>query len=460
MTKGNEMQQNMRQTQNWENMQSKLQLIHEKAKADRKLKFTTLLHHVYEIDCLKKAYFSVKRDAAPGLDRRTWKSYGEDLEGNLQDLSERLKRGAYRAKPVKRVYIPKADGKQRPLGIPVLEDKIVQRAVVEVLNAIYEADFLGFSYGFRPRRNQHRALDALYAAIMTKKVNWILDADISDFFSTISHKWMVEFVEHRIADKRVVRLIQKWLNAGVLEDGEVRRSEEGTPQGGSASPLLANIYLHYVYDQWIEQWRNTKAKGEVAVVRFADDTIVGFQYKEDALEFQEELKQRLGKFGLKLHPEKTRLIEFGRFAARDRERRGEGKPETFTFLGFRHICSTDKKGRFTILRETIKKRLIAKAKQVRSELRRRINDPIIEVGEWLKKVLQGHYQYYGVPRNWKAMGHYHYLITRAWHATLSRRSQKGYLNWERYRPLIDRWLPRPKLHHPHPLTRFQCQHPR
>jgi Retron-type reverse transcriptase len=324
------------------------------------LRFTALLHHVYNPETLREAYFRLKREAAPGVDRATWRQYGEALEDNLQDLSGRLKRGAYRAKPVRRVFLPKADGRQRPLGVTALEDKLVQRATVEVLNAIYETDFLGFSYGFRPGRSQHDALDARYTGLLTRKVNWVLDMDIRGFFDAIDHGWLVKFVERRIADRRVVRLIQKWLNAGVLEDGTRTRSEQGTPQGGSASPLLANIYLHYVFDLWVQRWRRTQARGDVIVVRYADDAVVGFQHKSDAERFRAELAERLSKFALELHPDKTRLIEFGPFTASNRRRRGQGKPETFDFLGFTHICGKKRSnGRFTVLRQTMRKRLQA-----------------------------------------------------------------------------------------------------
>ena len=332
LPKENKKQQNILRTQCREGVLSKLRLIHQKAKVDKKMKFTTLMHHIYNIDTLRLSYLEIKRNAAPGVDQETWKSYGKDLEENLQDLAERLKCGAYRAKPVRRVYIPKADGKLRPLGVTALEDKVVQRAAVMVLNTIYEVDFEGSSYGFRPKRSQHQALDAIYMGISTKKVNYVFDADIRDFFNKINREWLIKFIEHRIADRRVVRLIQKWLNAGILEEGKIIYNEQGTPQGSSASPLLANVFLHYVYDLWVLHWGKHEARGEVFVVRFADDTVVGFQYESDAKKFQEDLKERLLKFGLELHPEKTRLIEFGRFAAENRLKRGEGKPETFTFL--------------------------------------------------------------------------------------------------------------------------------
>ena len=419
------------------------------------MRFTALLHHVYDLEMLRWAYLGLKREAAPGIDGETWRHYGEALEENLQDLADRLKRGAYRAKPVRRVYIPKADGRQRPLGVTSLEDKLVQRATVEVLNAIYEADFLGFSYGFRPGRSQHQALDALYAGLLTRQVNWVLDVDIRGFFDAIDHGWLVKFVEHRIADRRVVRLIQKWLNAGVLEEGKRTRVTEGTPQGGSASPLLANLYLHYVFDLWIQAWRRKRARGDVIVVRFADDIVLGFQNQSEAERFRQELAERLGQFGLELHPEKTRLLEFGPMAAANRKRRGQGKPETFDFLGFTHICARKRSnGRFTVLRQTIGKRLQAKLGEVKAELRRRMHDPIPEVGKWLRSVVGGHFRYYGVPMNAPALYLFRFQVGRLWHRTLSRRSQNGRLPWDRMRRLIGRYLPPARVCHPYPLRRL------
>lgn len=455
LAKGNLQQQNAPRTPSRQGVHSALERVRQAARRDRTVRFTALLHHVYDPDMLREAYFSLEREAAPGVDRVTWRQYGEALEANLQDLSERLKRGAYRAKPVRRVFIPKADGRQRPLGVTALEDKLVQRATVEVLNSIYETDFLGFSYGFRPGRSQHNALDALYTGLLTRKVNWVLDMDIRGFFDAIDHGWLVKFVEHRIADRRVVRLIQKWLNAGVLEDGTRTRSEQGTPQGGSASPLLANIYLHYVFDLWVQRWRRTQARGDVIVVRYADDAVVGFQYESDARRFQTELAERFSKFALELHPDKTRLIEFGPFAASERERRGQGKPETFNFLGFTHICAKKRSnGRFTVLRQTIRKRLQAKLKQVKTELRRRLHDPVPEVGKWLGAVVRGHVRYYGVPMNARAIGLFRHQVGWLWYRSLRRRSQKTRLTWERMRRLIDRWLPPARVCHPYPLRRL------
>ncbi len=453
--KGNLRQQNAPWTQSQNGAPSALERIRQAARRDRKKRFTTLLHHIYNLEALERAYLGLKRQAAPGVDGETWKHYGEALEANLRDLSDRLKRGAYRAKPVRRVYIPKADGRQRPLGVTALEDKLVQRATVEVLNAIYETDFLGFSYGFRPGRSQHNALDAVYAALMRKKVNWVLDVDIRGFFDAINHGWLLKFVEHRIADRRVVRLIQKWLNAGVLEDGKRTQNEEGTPQGGSASPLLANLFLHYVFDLWVHSWRQKQTDGDVTVVRFADDIVIGFQRKADAERFWKELTERFRKFQLELHPEKTRLLEFGRFAAENRKAQGQGKPETFDFLGFTHICGKTWKTRsFTVLRQTIRKRLQAKLREVKVELKRRMHAPIPELGEWLRSVVGGHIRYYGVPTNGVALATFRYRVGRLWHHALSRRSQKGRVPWDRMLRIIKRWLPPARISHPYPLRRL------
>jgi RNA-directed DNA polymerase len=455
LAKGNLQQQNASRTPRRNDAPSALERVRQAAEKDKKLRFTALLHHIYNVEMLRTAYFSLKKEASPGVDGETWRHYGEGLEANLQDLSERLKRGAYRAKPVRRVFIPKADGRQRPLGVTALEDKVVQRAAVEVLNAIYETDFLGFSYGFRPGRSQHQALDALYVGLLTRKVNWVLDVDIKGFFDAISHEWLVKFVEHRIADRRVVRLIQKWLNAGVLEDGKRIRVEEGTPQGGSASPLLANIYLHYVFDLWIHAWRRKRAHGDVIVVRYADDIVIGFRDRADADQFRAELAERMKRFHLELHPEKTRLLEFGPFAIHDRQRRGAGKPETFNFLGFTHICAKKRSnGMYTVLRQTMRKRLQAKRNEVKAELRRRMHEPITEQGQWLQAVVRGHLRYYGVPMNSPALTLFRLRVGRLWHRALSRRSQNGRVLWERMQRLITRWLPLAKVCHPYPLRRM------
>jgi len=452
--KGSSREQNALRTQSRGGAPSALERVREAARKDRRQRFTALLHHVYDIERLRQAYLALKRDAAAGVDGQTWRSYGEDLEVNLQDLAGRLKRGAYRAKPVRRAFIPKADGRQRPLGVPALEDKIVQRAVVEVLNAIYETDFLGFSYGFRPGKSPHRALDALTVGIERRRVNGVLDADIRGFFDALDHGWLVKFLEHRIADRRVVRLIQKWLRAGVLEDGERRRSEKGTVQGGSVSPLLANVYLHYVFDLWVQWWRRTQAHGEVIVVRFADDFVVGFQHRHEAERFWRELGERFARFGLELHPDKTRLIEFGRFADANRRRRGGGKPETFDFLGFTHSCGKTRRGRFTVLRKTMRKRRQAKLREVKDQLRRRLHDSIPEQGRYLRSVVAGHCRYYGVPFNGPQITAFRHEVGRLWWRNLRRRSQKHRMPWERMRRYIDRWLPSATICHPYPSQRL------
>jgi group II intron reverse transcriptase/maturase len=436
-------------------VQQALGRVRRAAQKDQGLRFTALLHHIYNPDSLREAYFSLIRDAAPGVDGQTWRQYGENLEASLQELSDRLKHGAYRAKPTRRAYLPKPDGRQRPLGVTALEDKIVQRAMVEVLNAIYEVDFLGFSYGFRPGRSPHQALDALYTGLLTRKVNWVLDADIRGFFEAIDRGWLIQFLEHRMADQRVLRLIRKWLNAGVLEDGKRTSSETGTVQGGSISPLLANVYLHYVFDLWVQQWRNRHAKGDVIVVRYADDFIVGFQSKTEAEAFLVALRERWAHFGLEPHPDKTRIIEFGSFADRNRRGRGQGKPETFNFLGFTHICSRKRSnGKFTVLRQTQRSRLQAKLAEIKAELKGRMHDPVPQVGQWLGSVLRGHLQYYGVPMNVAALHLFRFQIARLWHRTLCRRSQKGRVLWERMKRLIECYLPPIRVCHPYPLKRM------
>ncbi len=454
-TKGNLQEHNALRTQGRVGAPSALERVRQVAREDQKQRFTTLLHHVYDIERLRAAFLGLKRDAAAGVDGQTWRHYREALEGHLQDLSARLKRGAYRAQPVRRVFIPKRDGRQRPLGVPVLEDKLVQRAVVEVLNAIYEQDFLGFSYGFRPKRSPHQALDALTVGITTKKVNWVLDADLRNFFDTLKHAWLVQFIEHRVADKRIVRLIQKWLAAGVLEDGKRIHSEVGTVQGGSISPLLANIYLHYVFDLWVQRWRQKQARGDVIVVRWADDFVVGFQHRVEAERFSTELRERLARFGLELHPEKTRLIEFGRFARQARGGRGDGgAPGTFNFLGFTHSCGKTRKGGFTVLRQTMRTRWQAKLQAVKAELRARLHDPIPIVGAYLRSVVLGHVHYYGVPMNGPAICAFRRAVGRLWWRVLRRRSQGNHLPWRRMRPVVARWLPPAHICHPYPLIRL------
>lgn len=440
---------------------NELDRIREAAGRDKNLRFTNLMHHITK-EILRDAYSELKRNAATGVDGVTWQEYGEGLEGRITDLHDRVQSGRYRAKPSKRVWIPKPDGRQRPIGIAALEDKIVQQAVVWVLSPIYEVEFLGYSYGFRPERSQHNALDAIWVGITQRKVNWVLDADIKGFFDTIKHAWLKKFLECRIADPRIIRLIQKWLRAGVSEEGEWSKTEVGTPQGSVISPLLSNIYLHYVLDQWVSEWRKSKASGEVIIVRYADDFVMGFQYRREAEGFLEEMKKRFAEYGLEIHSEKTRLIEFGRFAEANRAERGEGKPETFDFLGFTHICSrTRRDNRFTIRRQTIAKRLRAKLKAVREKLMCRRHEPVPALGKWLRSVVQGHLNYFAVPGNKKAIDAFRTEINRAWLAALWRRSQKSRnLTWDRMHRLIKTWIPTTRIQHPYPNQRLCVNYPR
>lgn len=451
----NPSKRNGTQAQDWIILPNELDRIRYAAQRNRKEQFISLWHHVHDINRLRRSFHKLKRDSAAGIDGSTWKEYGKNLEDNLKKLSERLRKGAYRARAVKRTYIPKGDGRQRPIGIPVLEDKIVQRAMVEVLNAIYEVDFLGFSYGFRLGRNQHNALDAVVEAIEGRKVNWVLDLDIRGFFDAIDHEWLLKFVEHRIKDKRVIRHIRKWLNAGVMEDGQWYKTDEGTPQGGSISPLLANIYLHYVFDLWANSWRNRKASGDVIMVRFADDMVLGFQYKHEAMRFLEELKSRFRKFNLEVNTEKTSLLEFGRYAVERRKERGKGKPDTFDFLGFTHICSKSRRGKFTVLRKTSAKKLRNKLAELKKTMRERLHWCIPDLGKWLKSVITGHCRYYGVPWNGKSLTRFRAEISRMWCRSLRRRSQKHRITWKRMSRIAKKWLPIPFICHPYPLERMR-----
>jgi len=434
--------------------------VREAARKDKRAQFTALLHHV-TLAQLQDSFHALKREAAPGVDGTTWHEYETDLVAKLTNLHGQVHAGTYRAQPSKRTYIPKADGRQRPLGIAALEDKIVQHAVVTVLNAIYEEDFLGFSYGFRPGRGQHDALDALWVGIMRKRVNWVLDADIRDFFGTIDHGWMVKFLRHRIADRRILRLTQKWLRAGVSEDGTWAPTEVGTPQGAVASPLLANVYLHYAFDLWVRRWRRRSATGDMIVVRYADDAVLGFEHRSDAERFLQDWRERLRQFGLELHPDKTRLIEFGRHAAEQRKRRGEGKPETFDFLGFTHVCGTTREtGRFIVKRQTIRKRLSATLKALKAKLRRRMHLPVVQLGRWLRSVVQGWFNYHAVPGNMDSLNAFRSQVIRYWFRALRRRGQRRPLTWARFLRLVGRWLPSARILHPHPNVRFDATHPR
>jgi group II intron reverse transcriptase/maturase len=433
--------------------------VRKAAKEHKEMKFTALLHHL-TVDLLGESFYALKRGAAPGVDGVRWQEYETGLEGRLVDLHSRVHRGAYRASPSRRAYIPKADGRQRPLGIAALEDKIVQQAVVTILNAIYEEDFLGFSYGFRPGRSQHQALDALSYALTQKRVNYVLDADIRGFFDSISHDWMLRFVQHRVADRRILRLIQKWLKAGVLEEGRWSETEMGTPQGAVISPLRANIYLHYVFDLWVQAWRKKHARGDMIVLRYADDTLLGFQHQAEADRFLESFRERLAKFGLELHPDKTRRIEFGRYAERDRKQRGEGKPETFDFLGFTHISGKNRRGFFTVKRRTVAKRLRAKLQEIKQQLPRRRHHPVAQTGKWLRSVVQGYFNYHAVPGNLDSLGTFRERLKRLWRRQLLHRSQRHHRRPSRLARLADRWLPQPRVLHPWPTQRFAASHPR
>jgi len=459
-TKGNTLQTATPRTQRRTRVSIGLERVREVARRERRARFTALLHHV-TVDLLRESLYALKRGAAPGVDGQTWEQYEVGLEDRLTDLHGRVQGGTYRAQPSRRVYIPKPDGRERPIGIATLEDKIVQHAVVTVLNQIYEEDFVGFSYGFRPGRSQHDALDALWVGIMGKKVNWVLDADIQGFFDTIDHGWLLKFIEHRIADRRMLRLIRKWLRAGVSEDGRWSRTEVGTPQGAVASPLLANVFLHYVLDLWAQQWRTHHAEGDAIIVRYADDFVMGFQYRREAERFLRSLRERTRKFGLALHPEKTRLIEFGRFAAKNRRQRGERKPETFDFLGFTHICGIKRwsKG-FIVKRKTTAKRLRAKLKEIRRTLHRGRHRPLPTQGAWLGRVVRGYFNYHAIPGNAAALETFHAQAVRAWLHALRRRSQRHRMPWRRFRRHVDRWLPRPRILHPYPNRRFYAKHPR
>jgi group II intron reverse transcriptase/maturase len=435
--------------------------VRQAARRDKQVRFTALLHHVTPL-LLWTSFHDLKRQASPGVDGVTWEEYGDDgLMGRLEDLYDRIHRGTYRAQPSKRAWIPKPDGRQRPLGIACLEDKIVQQAVKTVLEPIYEEDFVGFSYGFRPGREPHNALDALWVGMTQRKVNWVLDADICGFFDAIDHEWLEKFVAHRVADRRILRLIRKWLRAGVSEDGTWSKSTVGTPQGAVISPLLANIYLHYVLDLWAQQWRQRHAKGDVIIVRYADDFVMGFQHRTEAEHFLRELQERLQKFGLQLHPDKTRLIEFGRFAAERRGKRGQGKPDTFAFLGFTHYCGTTRKGAFTVKRQSIAKRMRAKLQEIKARLLRLLHVPLDDVGRWLRSVVQGWFNYHAVPGNSPCLDAFRTQVGRLWLGVIRRRSQKGdRWSWEKMSRLLRRWLPRARILHPYPNQRLVVNGPR
>jgi RNA-directed DNA polymerase len=456
---GNASQQSTCRAQDRESVSQALERIRQAARQRKKEKLTALFHHL-TIDLLEDAFNELKKDAAAGVDGLTWREYDANLERNLEGLHARLHRGAYRALPSRRVYIPKPDGRQRPLAVAALEDKIVQRATVAVLNTIYEEDFLGFSYGFRPGRGTHDALDALCVGINSRKVNFILDADIQSFFDTVSHEWLIRFAEHRIGDPRVIRLIRKWLKAGVLEDGVVMDSDTGTGQGSVISPMLANIYLHHVIDLWAQRWRRREAAGDMIIVRYADDMIVGFEHETDARRFLDAMCERLEKFALSFHPDKTRLIEFGRYAADRRDRRGLGKPESFSFLGFTFICGKSRQGTFLLTRKTRRDRMRAKLRAIKQEMRRRMHQPIPVQGKWLQQIVGGYFNYHAVPTNSRALHAFRHSVAELWQRSLRRRSQKHSMSWQRFTQLANDWLPKPRILHPWPERRFAVKHSR
>jgi group II intron reverse transcriptase/maturase len=457
--KGKAISSTTRRAQDRESVSPGLERLRQFVKVNRNVPLTALLHHM-DVDLLRWSYFALKRNAAAGVDGRTWDAYGEGLEANLADLHERVHRGAYRALPSRRRMIPKPDGRERPLGIASIEDKILQRAMVEILNSIYEQEFLGFSYGFRPGRSQHDALDAIWVGISNTAVNWIVDSDIRSFFDTVSHDWMLRFIEYRIADRRILRLIRKWLKVGVLEGTVLTASESGTPQGSVISPLMANVYLHFVFDLWAQQWRRRHAHGNMIVVRYADDLVTGFEHEADARAFLADLWARLEAFGLELHPEKTRLIEFGRHARKNRKDRGMGKPETFTFLGFTHICGQSRRGKFLLWRKSRRDRMRAKLQEVKTDLHRKMHETLSAQGRWLRSVVIGYFNYHAVPTNSSALSAFRYHVVQLWWRTLRRRSQVDRTTLKVMLRLAQRWLPLPRILHPWPNQRFAVKHPR
>jgi len=452
-TKGNAPQAHSRRTQGRGCESQGLWRIRQAARRDRRTRFTALLHHITPA-LLRASYWELNRLAVPGMDGETWVEYGKHVVARIEDLHERVQRGTYRAKPSKRAWIPKAGG-QRPLGIAALEDKIVQQAVRRVLEEIFEVEFLGFSYGFRPGRSAQNALDALWVGLMGRRINWVLDCDIRGFFDAIDHEWLIKFIEHRVGDRRVLRLIRKWLRAGVSEEGKWSKTVVGTPQGSVISPFLANVYLHYVLDLWVTHWRKHHARGDVIVVRYADDFVIGFQHRLEAERCLQELKERLGKFGLELHPEKTRLIEFGRFAAERRSKAGLGKPETFSFLGFTHYCGKTRKGAFTIKRQSMVKRMRAKLLEIKAQLKRHMHGTVAEMGAWLRSVVWGWLNYHAVPGNSLSLGRFRNEVGRIWFGVLRRRSQKfRRRRWQYMARLIRYWLPPARILHPYPNERL------
>jgi group II intron reverse transcriptase/maturase len=449
-------ERNTLRMQDREGVLTHLERVGQRARERRQEKFVNLLSHI-KVPLLREAFARLRKDAAPGVDGIVWQQYAENLDAKLLDLQDRVQRGSYHPQPVRRVHIAKSDGRTRPIGVPALEDKIVQQAARMLLEPIYEnREFLGFSYGCRPGRHQHKALDALYVAIMGR-TSWVLDADIRSFFDTIDHEWMKRFIEHRIGDKRMVRLLMKWLKAGVMEGQKIHDVHEGTPQGGIVSPLLANVFLHYAVDLWVNQWRKTQARGEVRIVRYVDDVVITFQLEGDARTMKRMLAERLARFGLELHPEKTRVIRFGRFARENAHLDGRARPETFDFLGFTHICAEALKShRFRLARRTSRKKRMAKLAALGHEIRKRRHEPISEQHEWLNAVLRGHYNYYGVPGNFPALRSFRSRVRWSWYRALQSRSQRARWSIAKLQEFQRRFpLAQARITQESPLTRFK-----
>lgn len=438
-----------------------LDRVRQRAEADKKCHFCNLFHFL-EADLLRLSYYQLQRDVAPGLDGESWKEYGQRLEERLPELERELHTGRYRATPAKRAYLTKEDGRQRALGMQTTEEKVVEQACVNILNEVFEPNFSGFSYGSRPGRKQHDALDALHEGITRRKINWIVDCDIEGFFDNIDHDLLMNIIGERVTDKRLLRLLRKWLRAGWWEDGKRHPGTVGTPQGSVISPLMANIFLNVVMDKWYSGWRGLEARGETIAIRYADDAVFGFQYKSDAQAFLTALRERLEAYKLKLHPKKTRLIEFGRFAAANRRARKESKPESFDFLGFTHSCGQTRRGKFTLRRKTMRKRLCRKLHEVKAELIKRMHQPLNTVGRWLASVVRGFTQYHAVPGNMKAPREFFTQVGRLWLRVIRRRSQKAKRrwSWERFYRLQRQWIPRPRLVHPYPSVRFDAKYSR
>jgi group II intron reverse transcriptase/maturase len=427
--------------------QTKLALISERARGEKKLQFTSLAH-LLNASFLELCYYQLGRDRAGGIDGVSWRSYGERLRENLADLAQRLKAKQYKPLPARRSYIPKNEHERRPLGIPALEDKIVQKGIARILEAIYEADFLDCSYGFRPKRNPHQAINAVDKAVMTRPINHVVEADIRGFFDCVSHDWMMKFLQVRIKDPSLLLLIRRFLKAGYMESGRFTQPDEGTPQGGNLSPLLANVFLHYVLDLWFTRKAAPELTGEAYLVRYADDFVCLVRYATDAQAMMHALRQRFGQFGLELHPEKTRVLSFGRYEQENAKRQNR-RSNTFDFLGFTHYCDTSRKGHFMVGRKSSRKKLCAKYKALATWLKAIRN--AVKVKDWwpiLQSKLRGHYQYYGISGNMRALKCYYWFTLRTTFKWLNRRSQCKSFNWHSFGQYVTHYpLPKPRIVH-------------